>query len=73
MTIYAKELQRRLDSDEPIDAIAKWYLHLEEPWQMYFSELEPIEQEFVKQLCEEFRAQLEKILPSGPGSFDPRH
>jgi hypothetical protein len=63
MTIYAKELQRRLDSDEPINAIAHWYINLEEPWQMYFRDLEPVEQEFVKAICEQFRAHLEKILP----------
>ena len=63
MTIYAKELQRRLDSDEPSNAIAHWYINLEEPWQMYFCDLEPVEQEFVKELCRIFRAHLEKILP----------
>jgi hypothetical protein len=36
MTIYAKELQRRLDSDEPSQTIAQWYIHVKEPWQMLF-------------------------------------
>jgi hypothetical protein len=54
MTVYAKELQRRIDSGEPIETTRDWYLHLKEPWQMYFSELEPIEQEFVKHLSLDF-------------------
>ena len=66
MTIYAKELQRRLNSGEPYNATAQWYIHLKEPWQMYFHELEPVEQEFVKQLCKQFRAHLEKSVPPGP-------
>ena len=38
MTIYAKELQRRLNSGEPYNTTAQWYIHLKEPWQMYFHE-----------------------------------
>jgi hypothetical protein len=37
MTIYAKELQRRLDSLEP-----------------------PVEQEFMKRMCSDFRAWLQQ-------------
>jgi hypothetical protein len=64
MTIHAEELQRRLYSGEPYNTTAQWYIHLEEPWQMYFRDLEPVEQEFVKDLFQQFRAHLEKILPS---------
>jgi hypothetical protein len=63
MTIYAKELQRRLNSGEPYNTTAQWYIHLKEPWEMYFRDLEPIEQAFVKQLYKQFRAHLEKIPP----------
>ena len=60
MTIYAKELQRRLDSGEPIEKIRKWYLYLKEPWESYFRDLEPVEQEFMKHMCSDFRAWLQR-------------
>jgi hypothetical protein len=58
MTIHAKELRCRIDGGEPIETTREWYLHLKEPWRMYFADLEPVEQEFVNHLCLDFLAWL---------------
>jgi hypothetical protein len=59
VTIHATELQRRIDSGEPIATTRNWYLNLREPWQVYFFELEPVEQEFVMDLTLDYLAWVE--------------
>ena len=70
MTIYAKELQRRLDSGEPLEKTRTWYKYLKEPWEMCFHDLEPVEQKFVRHMFFDFRVFLQQR--QNPDSFTTR-